>query len=232
MIIIKSDRVMEPFGIQLSRESEFALIAPSESSTEEVQGLDGEIDFGTTLKNGEYRLNGIIEHDGPYNRNSVIDGVVAKFLECMELTELTYEVKPNLITYARITGKPDFVPYPNFTRVNFDLKLDPFWYSNEKSLVGNGVIINEGTFETGLIIEVNGPSTNPTLTIGGKVLSYTGIVASGEKLVIDTERETVKNGNLNAMVNYNKVFPTLQAEESLAVVAGSNVIIKWRDKWI
>ena len=110
---------------------------------------------------------------------------------------------------------------------------DPFIYGTfEKSLTGNGKIKNEGTFETGLIIEISGAITNPSVTIGTDILTYTGTITSGNTLVIDTLKKTVKIGNNNAVDKFNGVFPLLPSETELSVVASSNVKIKWRDKWL
>ena len=232
MIVIKSDRTIEPFGIKMSRESSIALMASSETANEEVNGYNGEIDFGATLKNNEYEIQGIIEHPDNINRQKAIDYVVAKFIECMGPTELTYEAIPNIFTYARVTGNPDFIPYPSFTRITFNLRINPFWYGvTEKSLTGNGTLINDGTFETGLIIEIAGPAVSPSLSIGNDTLSYQGTINEGQTLVIDTEKQTVKVGNNNANNKYNKVFPLLPPGE-INITATDNITIRWRDKWI
>ena len=99
------------------------------------------------------------------------------------------------------------------------------------SLTGNGTITNEGSIETGLVIEIVGAATNPGLTIGNATLKYTGTISEGQKLIIDTERQTAKIGSTNAMANYNGVFPMLKPGDA-TVTASENVTIKWKDKWI
>jgi len=232
MLVIKKDGVMEPFGIQLSNESQITLLAPTENSIEEIQGIDGELDFGTYLKNGEYRLRGIVEYDNIENKNSIIDSIVSHFISCMEKQPLIFEVMPDKMTYARIIEKPEFIPYPTWVDVRFTLKLDPFWYStDENNLIGSGTLVNRGTCETGLIVEFDGPAINPTLTIGNEVLNYNGNIPDGQKLIIDTDKQTAKIGNNNALANYNGIFPLLSPGET-KVTASSNVTIRWRDKWL
>jgi hypothetical protein len=62
-------------------------------------------------------------------------------------------------------------------------------------------------------------------------LTYTGSLLEGGTLILDTEKKIAKIGNINAMGNYNKVFPLLYPDTELSVVADSNVAIKWHDKW-
>lgn len=232
MILVRKDGMLEPFNILLSRESQIALMAVANGSTEDSSYADGEIDFGTALDDGEYSIKGIIEHIKPSDRYGIYEHLNSLFLRCLDTQVLKFEKNPSMITYGWIIGKPEIIPYPTWMDISFTLKLDPFWYGSlEKTLIGSGNLVNDGTFETGLIIEIPGPATNLSVTIGGQKLSYNGTIASGQKLIIDTENRTAKIGVSNARANYNKVFPLLYPGET-TVSAPSNVTIKWCDKWI
>lgn len=134
---------------------------------------------------------------------------------------------------VKYSGKIDITNHPTWFQFVIPFKTsNPFIMGSfEKTQIGSGTLVNEGTFETGLIIEISGPVTNPSLTIGGQTLSYTGTIPNGQKLIIDTGKETAKIGSNNAMANYNGVFPLLYPGET-SVTAPNNVIIKWRDKWL
>ena len=77
---------------------------------------------------------------------------------------------------------------------------DPFIVGSfEKILTGSGDIVNNGTFETPIIIEIAGSSTNPTVTIGTDSFSYTGTIPSGQMLIIDTDKATAKLNGTNVL---------------------------------
>lgn len=232
---VDENNILQPLGLFVTGDSRYELLPSTRDNTEEIPGVHGEYDFGSEFKARLLELDVVTPEGLNPTEKKRLSRLYAKYLNPTKgYKSLVFFDDIEKRYMVKYSGKIDPTNHPTWFQFIIPFKMgNPFIIGSfEKTLVGNGVIVNEGTEENGLIIEVNGPDTNPLLTIGTAILSYTGIIASGEKLVIDTANGTVKNGNLNAMVNYNKVFPTLQAEESLTVFAGSNVTIKWRDKWI
>ena len=82
------------------------------------------------------------------------------------------------------------------------------------------------------MIEIVGPVTNPSVTINGKVMTYTGEVTASDLLIIDTEKLTATFNGANALVNYNGVFPKLAVGDNTVTVSGGTVKVIWLNRWI
>ena len=233
-LYVTSDGILHPLGVLVTNDSREELLPSTRDSTEEVTGRHGEIDFGTEFKARMMELHVATDEGYEPIEKRELQRLFAMYLNPTKGSkklvfgddiEKSYKVK--------YSGKIDIANHPRWFEFVLPFKMnDPFIYGTmERSLVGTGKLVNEGTFETGLIIEIKGPVTNPSLSINGETVSYAGAISSGSTLVIDTEKRTVKNGNANARANYNRAFPLLYPGET-NVVANSNVTIKWRDKWI
>lgn len=230
---VTADMILQPLGLHVSKINR-NLMPPTRDNTEEIPGRHGEIDFGAEFGSDIIELEVATE-----------DGLSAEEIESLKRTlagklnpavgerDLVLEYEMNKRYKVKYSGKIPIERYPSWFKFVLPFKiLNPFAEGiAEKSLTGSGTITNEGTFETGLIIEISGPATNPSLTIGGVTLAYTGTINAGQKLVIDTEKQTAKIGSTNALAGYNGAFPMLQPG-SVNVTAGSNVTIYWRDRWL
>lgn len=233
-IIIQNDGIISPFNIQSSRETGFTLMAETREATEEKESADGDIDFGTELKTNTFILHGIIEFSSIEERNSIINTLKAQFNECRSPQKIMYECLPDRYTLIRLTEKPDISLFTNHIEIRAEFEADPFWYSTEEhSVTGSGVLTNNGTVETPLIIEITGLATDPTVTIGNDTLSYTGSLGAGQTLVIDTEKQTVKIGNVNVIGGFTGKFPKIPPGNTNVIAASSGTtVFKWRDRWI
>jgi phage-related protein len=231
-IIIQNDGIIMPFNIQSSRETRFTILPQTRDITEKNEVADGETDFGTWLEMGEFYLHGVIEFGSLDERNILENNIRHLLYECRNPQKIFYECSPDKCNYITLTGAPEIKKYPKFLEIRAQFKAYPFWQSTEEhSITGNGELANIGTVETGLVVEISGPATNPIVTIGADALKYTGVIPAGQKLIIDTEKQTAKIGLTNTMAGYNGVFPLL-FPGSANVTAGSNVTIKWKDRWV
>lgn len=232
--VIDSNKILHPLGVRVTGDSRLELLPATRDNTEEIPGRHGEIDFGTELKARPLELHVVTKEGYSPLAKSRLQRFIAKYLDptkgaktliFSDDIEKTYKVK--------YSGRIDLSEYATWFKFTIPFKMsDPFITGSfEKVLTGNGILVNEGTCETGLIVEIYGPTTNPSLTIGGEILSYTGTISTGTKLIIDTGMETAKIGSSNALGDYNGVFPMLQPGET-NVISSSNITIKWRDKWI
>jgi phage-related protein len=217
---VTTDMILQPLGLL--------------ENTEEIPGRHGEIDFGSEFGSDMIELEVATD-----------DGLTAEEIESTKRTlaqklnpavgerDLVLEYEKDKSYKVKYAGRIPLDRYPTWMKFVIPFKiLNPFANAvNEKSLTGSGAIINEGTFETGLIIEIAGDATNPSVVIGGVTLAYTGTISAGQKLIIDTDSQTAKIGIANAMAGYNGEFPLLQPG-SVNVTAGNNVTIRWRDKWL
>lgn len=232
--VIDSDNILQPLGVLVTGDSRYELLPATRDNTEEIPGRHGEIDFGTELKSRLLELN-IATNEGyvPLEK-AQLQRLFAKYLNPTKgYKTLIFSDDVEKTYMVKYSGKIDLTNHPTWFQFVIPFKMsDPFIIGSfEKTLFGNGKLVNEGTFETGLIIEIIGPTTNPSLTIGGETLSYNGTISSGQKLIIDTEKETAKIGSNNVMDKFNGVFPLLYPGE-ISVTAPNNVTIRWKDKWI
>jgi predicted phage tail component-like protein len=230
---VTTDMILQPLGLLVTKINR-SLMPPTRENTEEIPGRHGEIDFGSEFGSDMIELEVATD-----------DGLTAEEIESTKRTlaqklnpavgerDLVLEYEKDKSYKVKYAGRIPLDRYPTWMKFVIPFKiLNPFANAvNEKSLTGSGAIINEGTFETGLIIEIAGDATNPSVVIGGVTLAYTGTISAGQKLIIDTDSQTAKIGIANAMAGYNGEFPLLQPG-SVNVTAGNNVTIRWRDKWL
>lgn len=232
--VIDSNNILHPLGVLVAGDSRYELLPATRDYTEEIPGRHGEIDFGTEFKAKMMELHVATDEGNSPLGKAHLQRLFAKYLDPTKGAKtLIFSDDVEKTYMVKYSGKIDL--QPNATWFDFILPFkmsDPFIIGSfEKTLIGSGTLVNSGTFETGLMVEITGPTTNPSLAIGGETLSYAGTIPSGQKLIIDTGKETVKIGSNNAMTGYNNAFPLLYPGET-SVTAPSNVTIKWRDKWI
>lgn len=231
---IDEDNILQPLGVLVTNDSRYDLLPQTKDNSEEVPGLHGEIDFGTEFKGRTLELS-VVSLENEYFTKKELQYLYAKYLNPTKgYKSLVFADDIEKVYYVKYSGKIELTNYANWFKFTIPFKMKtPFIESIvEKSLTGSGKIKNEGTFETGLIIEIEGPAIEPALIIGDDILTYEGNLLADEVLVLDTLKQTAKIGNNNAVNNFNGVFPLLSADTELNVVAGSNVKIKWRDKWL
>lgn len=118
--------------------------------------------------------------------------------------------------------------------VRIPLRYQPVWVAtSEKSRVGSGALTNEGTVEAPMVITIQGPVINPSVAVGASTLTYTGSLAPGDTLIIDTETITVKFNGVNALANYSGGFPKIApGGTAVTAAAAGTTTFTWRDRWI
>ncbi len=233
-LVVTRESMLNPIGVYVLRDSNLELLPATRDNFEEVPGRHGEIEFAAEFKARNGQLH-VATQDGltPLGKEQ-LKRTIAKYLNPIAGTKkLVFLIDIDKQYNIKLSGKVEPNEYADWFEFNVPLKMaNPIIEStDEHSLVGNGTITNAGNFETGLTIEILGPVTNPSITIGSDTLAYTGTIADGETLIIDADAETAKIGTTNAMGNYNGVFPIVQPGD-VDVVADDNVTVKWRDKWI
>lgn len=232
--LVTTDQILQPLGVRVLGDSREDLMPEAEDISEEIPGRHKELSFGSKLKARPLELH-VATPDGlsPLEKKQ-FQRKCAMYLNPMAGTKkLIYQDDEGIEYEVKYVGKIPLTGHPSWFDFVIPLKLaDPFAYDNDPSiLIGSGTLINSGTFETGVIVEIQGPDANPSITIGDEVLAYTGTINSDQTLVIDTEKMTAKIGNQNAMGGYNGDFPMIQPG-SVNVTAGSNVTIRLINKWL
>jgi predicted phage tail component-like protein len=236
-LIVTCDSILEPVKAYVLRDSQVELLPEPRNMSEEIPGRHGEIDFGSEFKARAIELH-VATLDGlTALQKEQLKRTIAKYLNPVAGTkklvflddiDVQYEVK-----YA---GKIDLTKYADWMEFTIPFKMcQPFIESREQHIqTGAGVIVNSGTFEAPILIEIPGPATNPTVSIGTSVISYIGTIASGQTLVIDTGAQTAKIGSSNMIANVSGAIDyMLRPGISVSVVPSiSTTRIKWRDRWL
>lgn len=234
--LVDSYNILQPLGVLVLQDSRQELLPSTRDNTEEIPGRHGEIDFGIEFKSRILELHAATPEGLSPIEKSQLQRLFAKYLDP------TKGAKPLIFsddlekTYmVKYVGKIDITQYPTWLEFTIPFKMiDPFILGSvEKQLIGNGILTNNGTFETPLVIKITGPVTNPSVVVGGQTLTYTGTVPSGQILSIDTGNKTVKLNGVNALSNYNGIFPMLQpGNTSVTAASAGTTVFKWRDRWL
>lgn len=230
---VDENNTLQPLEVLVTRDNRYDFLPQTRDNSEEVPGMHGEIDFGTELK-GRFLELDIVSIETECFTKKELQYLYAKYFDPTKgYKSLVFADDIDKIYYVKYSGRIDVTNYANWFKFTIPFKMKtPFIESIvEKSLIGSGTIKNEGTFETGMIIEIVGPAIEPALIIGDDILTYEGNLLEDEVLVLDTLKQTAKIGNNNATDKYNGVFPLLYLGET-DVIAENNTIIKWREKFI
>lgn len=232
--VIDSNNLLQPLGVLVQQDSRFELLPSTRDNVEEIPGAHGEFDFGTEFKARSLEIHVATEEGYAPLEKAQLQRLFAKYLDPTKGPKTLIFADDVEKTYVvKFSGKIDPKIFPSWFEFTIPFKMNsPFIQGSfEKVLTGSGILMNEGTFETYLTVEISGPATNPSLNIGDKTLYYSGTISAGQSLVINTKTCTARIGADNALAGYNGVFPSLPPGET-PVTAGSNVTIRWRDCWL
>ncbi|HHY13011.1 MAG TPA: hypothetical protein GX529_10330 [Firmicutes bacterium] len=230
-VTIMNDNTLAPLSLKWTGESQYELMPPTRDKTEQVFA-DGEVDFGTMLDTGEKRLFCTTADGLTVAEKRALQGEVAGQLNALrEYFLLKWECMPDKALQAYLVGSVEFVENADWLDVIIPIKYQPLWIgTTEHTKTGGGTVVNGGNFEAPFIMEITGDGTKPSVIVGNQTMEYKNTLASGDKLIIDTDNMTAKVNGINA-IWYNGVYPKLQVGET-AIVANNNVTIKWRDCWL
>lgn len=235
---INEDNILFPLNVKVIRGGNEDLLPPTRDISEEIDGMNGEYYKETEFEPKNLNLV-VATNEGLTSKEKYdLKRDIASMLNPLSSTKsLIYLTDPSKKYMVDIASKIEVTPYPTWFQFNIPfIMYDPFIISTfEKSLIGSGKIKNEGTYKTGLIIEITGPidfSESVEITIGNDVLVFSDYLTSDNKVIIDTEYKIIKTLYYQVTQGFNNVFPILEAEEELNVIAPSNVKIRYHDKWI
>ncbi|MGK4583488.1 hypothetical protein [Kitasatospora sp. HPMI-4] len=91
---------------------------------------------------------------------------------------------------------------------------------------GDALAVNAGDAATPIVIDITGPATTPSVTVGGRVLEYGLVLAAGETLTVDTWDGTVTlaSGQSRASTATPRSVP----EQSVRLSPGTTTTISYR----
>jgi len=107
----------------------------------------------------------------------------------------------------------------------------------EHTLANSGTATNAGNYPAPCLIRFFGACTDPTITIGGTLVSYTGNLLAGEYVEIDMTELTAKKvvgaveTNIEGSVSgISRTGPFLNPGDNVVNTVFSTAVI-WRDRW-
>jgi predicted phage tail component-like protein len=235
--VITCEGRLNPLGVIVLRDSRHELMPQTRDNTEEIPGMHGEHDFGSELKARVLELHVATDDGLSHLQKEQLKRTIAKYLNPVAGTKkMVFLDDMDVVYEVKYSGKIDLTKYADWMEFTIPFKMcNPLIESTEEhSQTGTGVIVNEGTFETPIFIEIPGPATAPTISVGTSVISYTSTVAAGQSLIIDTGAQTAKIGSVNAIAQVSgDIDIMLQPGVNVSVVPSvSATIVKWKDKWL
>jgi predicted phage tail component-like protein len=232
---IDSNGILQPLGILVARDSREDLLPSTRENTEEIPGRHGEIDFGSELRSRILELHVSTAEIDPATRYVLKRTLASQLNPLTGVKTLVFEDDPTRLYYVKYAGDMRINnQQPTWFDFVIPLKMvNPFIVStDEHSFAGSGPVANAGNVDAPFKIYVYGPIVNPMINVNGEVMVWTGDLVAGDILVIDTENQTVKLNDTNALGTYNGVFPVLRTGNNDIVVSYSDMTLKWRDRWI
>jgi len=109
-------------------------------------------------------------------------------------------------------------------------------YSEKEVVLSGETAVNNGIAPCGFKVVIPGEVTNPSVTVNGVKMEYTGSIASNLALVIDTEKKLCytldNNGNkVNVKKYYNGQYPLL-AKGNNTVTSTFPFTMTWKEKYL
>ena len=230
---VDENGILQPLGVTVLRGIEF--ITNTVDYSESVPGRDGEYDFGCDL--GPKLINIPVAIETTPSTWADQEAEIMGYLNPkLGSQSLTFANRPGKVYMVRYVGTLGFQNKGLYHR-KFTLPFKVFESygraSTQSVLEGSGTAVNGGNDETPCVIEIVGPVTNPSVTIGTKTMIYTGTLTASDTLIIDTEKLTCTFNGANALANYNKVFPQLAVgNNTVTVPATGETTVKWYDRFI
>lgn len=114
---------------------------------------------------------------------------------------------------------------------------DPYWESQGTHVLANsGTAANVGNVPCPCLIKLLGAATNPSIAIAGVTVSYTGTIAAGNRVEVDTRVKTAKHITgagvaTNVLDKVNGNFPWLKVDNN-TVATSFSTQISWQDWWL
>lgn len=222
------------------KSSDIPSLPETRDRSQEVPGMDGDIDLGSDFQPLTFSLVARTKEGlSPRRKNDAKDLVNTYLNEAKSAgARLRFAYDSYRYYNVKFRGKLDTTEYPSWIEFVIPLKAsDPFKYSwSEHKHKGAGEaydVFNKGNMETDLALEITGPATSPSCTIGGKSLAFNGAILDGKTVVIDTQRQTARMDGENVLNKINGTLSDLHLKPGMTPSSlPSCMTIFWRDKWL
>jgi len=242
-ISIGTDGGIAVFDGQLTMDTDFGIIPEFEEYAEEAPGYPGRYVSGVNPKTRDltlvFRVTKAWALQAAYIRS--LAALINPSLGEMILQDQNDSGK-QLMVYA---GKPSYKRRHSGLVVSLPLVGRPYWESTTTHTLDNsGTAANAGNAPCPCTITF-AAGTDPSITIGGTTVSYTGTIAVGSKVEVDTLHKTAAYINIgsgaraNALANVAVTIGGASTEDWPWLAVGNNTVttaattqISWQDWWI
>jgi len=241
--IVTTDNILEPLGVQVISDTRYDLTPQTKDNVDNIAGMHGELDFGTSYGTRALELHvAIDEGQTPLQKHQLQREMAAYLDPTKGYKKLIFMDDPDVMYEVKYSGKISFEHKPTWFDFVIPFKVKPFIMSYvEHSLVGTGSIVNAGTFDCPIYIEIPGPATSPSISVGATVIAYGSAVAAGQSLVIKCGTEFgYQTAYISAITSVN-AMPNITGDIDYMLPPGISVTVipsisvtsvKWNDKWV
>lgn len=210
----------EEFGCYLTKRK-VDLVPVTRDIEVTIPGRPGVYDFRTEHSKRQLTLSLSFVADS----REALQANLRAFARAVDPTQgyipLIFDDEPDKVYRVKVTQEIATTYLPTIAQFDLMLKMaDPFIYAAQPTSVtqtlepgDHMVVTNAGTAGTGMLISISpvadGTIVNPSITVGAVTVTWTGSIASGQTLHIDTEGYTIDLSGVNAMAGWTGDWPQL-----------------------
>lgn len=228
--------VLQPTGGVILDGSDLPVSPDFKKYSEEADQLHGELDFGGILQMRKFDF--IVDaRKANADKYAYLRDLAYWLNPCAGFQELIWDDDPIArCMLVRVTGGISYANKVNAVKFRVPLEGKPFmeslatkweWLNNSSADVEN-----EGNEEAPLLITFYDAAVNPSITINGVAVTYTGSLVAGDYVTVDTGNKTaIKNGTTNVLGSMGANWPLLQPGWNY-ITSTFFCSVQWRDRWI
>ena len=223
-------------------ESNIPTMPEAVESAVRAAGRDGDIILNTTYEPIPFTIVCYTEDNLTIEEKVQHESYVNKLLNTIKNKTKTLAIEKDSKFYnVKYSGALTTINYPAHLKFSIPLKSSDSFAKDivEKSITGNGTENSNTLKNVGAIFTINGPATNPIISLNDYSMEYNMSILEGAKVEIDSSKSTITNINsdgikTNVMKYYNHQFPKIEyGENTLKILSGiddeSLVNVKWND---
>ena len=223
-------------------ESSIPTMPEAVESSVRAAGRDGDIVLKTTYEPLPFVIVCYTEDNLSVAEKIKEESNVNKFLNSIKNNTKKFAIETDSKFYnVKYNAALTTINYPSHLKFSIPFKSSDSYAKDivEKTITGNATENSNTVKEVGAIFTINGPATNPIISLNDYVMEYNMSILEGARVEIDSSKSTITNINsdgvkTNVMKYYNHQFPKIEyGENTLKVLSGvddeSLVNVKWND---
>ena len=223
-------------------ESSIPIMPEAVESSIRAAGRDGDYVLNTTYEPIPFVVVCYTEDNLTPEEKLIAESNMNKFLNSMKNKTKTFALERNSIFYnVKYNAAMTRINFPSHLKFSIPFKSSDSYGKDivEKKIIGKGTGNSDTVKEVGAIFTINGPATNPIVSLNDYSMEYNMSILEGAKVEINSSKSTIININsdgikTNVMKYYNHQFPKIEnGVNELKILSGiddeSQVEVKWND---